>query len=115
MPGSDQDYQADRARGGLAGQAARPLEWNAMTDVELLGKLQSAVAPHVECVNVRGKGLGSFLFIQGKGRAVEASRHQSQWWLECWERQQEDDAPSAKELYLKTENAAVAAIVEWLR
>ena len=83
--------------------------------MELLAKLQSAVAPYVESVSLRGTGAASFLFIQGKGRVVEASRHENQWWLEFWERHQDDDASSVKELHFETNGEAMAAIVEWLR
>jgi hypothetical protein len=86
-----------------------------MTDHVLLVQLQVAVSPHVETVSLRGEGCSSFLFIESKGRTIEASRHENQWWLEFWNTQQEDDAAPAKKITLDTNEKALAAITDWLR
>jgi hypothetical protein len=84
-----------------------------MTDLDVLGQLRATVSPQVEKVGLRGQECSSFLFFESKGRAIEASQNESQWWLEFWNKK--DDATPAKELTLDTNQEALAAITDWLR
>jgi hypothetical protein len=83
--------------------------------LEILEQLQETVRPLVETVSLRGEGCSSFLFIESKGRAIEASRTGNQWWLEFWDIPSGDDAAPAKELTLDTNEEALEAITDWLR
>jgi len=72
------------------------------------------VGPLVEAVSLRGEGRAAFLFVEGKGRAVEVGRTGGRWWLEFWE-SGEDEVSPAKELTVDTDEEVVSAITDWLR
>lgn len=86
-----------------------------MSDLERLRQLQTAVVPLAEAVSLRGEGHAAFLFIEGKGRAVEAGRTGGRWWLEFWDSGAEDEVAPAKELIVDTDEEALAEIADWLR
>jgi hypothetical protein len=85
-----------------------------MSDLERLRQLQTAVVPLAEAVSLRGEGQAAFLFVEGKGRAVEAGRTGGRRWLEFWNGG-EDEVSPAKELTVDTDEEALSEIADWLR
>jgi hypothetical protein len=78
---------------------------------EVLDKL----TPHLETVCLKGQGLSSFVYAVNHGRAVEISEKNGGFWLEFWEKSEDEDAAPVKELTVETGKDAVANALHWLR
>ena len=61
---------------------------------DILGEL----TPHLEKACLKGQGTSSFVYAVNKGRAVEISEDNGGYWLEFWEKSEDEDAPPVKEL-----------------
>ncbi len=69
---------------------------------------------NIEGVSIRGENLASFIYAEEKGRAVEISKDDSEWWLEFWEDLEDDDGPPVKDEVLKDSSQVVVQAVHWL-
>jgi hypothetical protein len=79
-----------------------------------LEDIKRVVEGRVDRVSLRGKGMASFLFAEHQGRAVELSWNRSEWWIEFWERSQDDDAAPVREQIAHSDASALKALTEWL-
>lgn len=79
-----------------------------------LAEIQDELAPHFENVYLKGHGLSSFLYVANKGRAVEISEENGGFWLEFWEKSDDEDAAPVKELTLAHPDQAVREATRWL-
>ncbi len=64
--------------------------------------------------SLRGSGAAEFVFAERQGRAVELSRSQEQWFVEFWERSNDENAPATKEAFYKSSTEVLEAIAAWL-
>jgi hypothetical protein len=66
-------------------------------------------------VSMRGSGAGQFLFLENAGRAVESSIHSDgSWWIEVWERSDDENAGPVEEHWADPDDEALALISAWL-
>jgi hypothetical protein len=72
-----------------------------------LAEIQDEFAPHFENVCLKGHGLSSFFYVANKGRAVEISEENGGYWLEFWEKSDDEDAAPVKELSVAHPDQAV--------
>ncbi len=79
-----------------------------------LAEIQEELTPHFEKVCLKGQGLSSFLYVVNKGRAVEISESDGGFWLEFWEKSDDEDAASVKELTVDRCEDAIEATKHWL-
>lgn len=65
--------------------------------------------------SIRGEGAGSFLFAEMGARAIEASLHaEGGWWIEFWDADVDEAAPSVGEVTLAGDGEALEACLKWL-
>jgi hypothetical protein len=88
---------------------------NEMSCPESLAALQARIAGIVDDVSCRGSGASAFLYAEHAGRAIEVSCDSGRWWIEFWDREEDDDAPPVHELWATSDDEAYQAIQEWLR
>jgi hypothetical protein len=79
-----------------------------------LSELQDELAPQFERVSLKGQGASSFLYLLNKGRAVEISEDSGGFWLEFWEKSDDEDAPPVKEMILASGELALRETRAWL-
>jgi hypothetical protein len=80
-----------------------------------LAEILDELTPHLEKVCLKGQGVSSFVYAVNKDRAVEISEHNGGFWLEFWEKSEDEDAPPVKELIVETGKDAVQNAIRWLR
>lgn len=80
-----------------------------------LAEIQDALAAHMDQVSLKGQGRSSFVFATNNGRAVEISEHDGGYWLEFWERSEDEDAAPVKELTVTAAQDAIRVSMDWLR
>ena len=78
--------------------------------VEILNEL----TPHLEKVCLKGHGASSFVYAVNKGRAVEISEDNGGFWLELWEKSDDEDAGPVKERTVVRSEQAVQETLRWL-
>jgi hypothetical protein len=79
-----------------------------------LARIKELLEGQFASLSIRGKGASSFLFIEHAGRAAELSWNGTSWWLEFWDRSEDEDAPPVAERMTVSEAQAVEAIQGWL-
>ena len=79
-----------------------------------LNDVQAELFKRAEAASLRGDGEGAFVFAENRGRAIEISRSQSQWWVEFWENSTDEDAPPIREEFFASVVDAVEEIAAWL-
>jgi len=79
-----------------------------------LTELQDELMPQFENVCLRGRGASSFVYVLEKGRAVEVSEENGGFWLEFWDRSDDEDAPPVKEMTLESPEQVLREIRRWL-
>ena len=82
-----------------------------------LAEILDELTPQLEKVCLKGHGLSSFIYAVKKDRAVEISENNGGFWLEFWEKDENEDADAApvKELIVETGKDAVRNAIRWLR
>jgi hypothetical protein len=80
-----------------------------------LSEILDELTPHVESASLKGHGAASFVHAVNKGRAVEISEDNGGFWLEFWEKSDDEDAAPVKELTAHSIEEAVQAAARWLR
>ena len=80
-----------------------------------LAEILDELTPHLEKVCLKGDGVSSFVYAVNKGRAVEISEDNGGFWLEFWEKSEDEDAAPVKELIVETGRDAVQNAIRWLR
>jgi len=80
-----------------------------------LAEILDELTPHSQEVFLKGHGLSSFVYAVNKGRAVEISEDNGGFWLEFWEKSEDEDAAPVKEMIGETGNDAVLNAIRWLR
>lgn len=79
-----------------------------------LSELQDELASLFEKVILKGQGPSSFLHVVDKGRAVEFSEDGGGFWLEFWEKSEDEDAAPVKEMTLASSEQAMRETRAWL-
>lgn len=85
-----------------------------LASINRLKQLESRLGPVVESISIRGLSGGPFLFATNRGRAVEASISNEEWWIEFWEDNADPDASPVKEATVPTDYEARQEILDWL-
>ncbi len=85
-----------------------------MQSISQLASLESSVSNMFEHVSLRGLADGPFLFAQHGERSAEVSTNDGQWWIEFWNKSDDEDAPPVKEITLTTEGDVCDALLNWL-
>ena len=80
-----------------------------------LAEILDELTLHLEKVCLKGHGVSSFVYAVNKDRAVEISEDNGGFWLEFWEKSEDEDAAPMKELIVKTGKDAVQNALRWLR
>jgi hypothetical protein len=79
-----------------------------------LTEIIDELTPQLEEVCFKGQGAASFVYAINKGRAVEISENDDGFWLEFWEKSNDEDAAPVKETTVATSNQGIRKIKEWL-
>jgi hypothetical protein len=85
-----------------------------MDVIDELQHMLHQLSPQCEHVSLRGQGRARFVFAQHKGRALEISESDGNWWLEFWDADPDLDAAPVKELTLQTARQAEKEAIDWL-
>ena len=80
-----------------------------------LEEILDELTPHSKEICLRGHGASSFVYAVNNDRAVEISEDNGGFWLEFWEKSEDEDAAPVKEMTVKTSNDAVQNTIRWLR
>jgi hypothetical protein len=64
--------------------------------------------------SLRGLGSASFLSVVSKGRAVEISEDNGGFWLEFWEKSDDEDTGPVREMIVSSCENAVGETKLWL-
>ena len=80
-----------------------------------LAEIQEQLAPQIESASLRGTGPASFVFAVNKGRAVEISEDNGGFWLEFWEKSDDEDVGPVNEVSAESSADAVQEAIRWLR
>ncbi len=80
-----------------------------------LAEILDELTPHLENVCLKGHGVSSFVYAVNKDRAVEISEDNGGFWLEFWEKSEDEDAAPVKEMTVETSKDAVQNTLRWLR
>jgi hypothetical protein len=78
---------------------------------EILGDL----TPHLEQVCLKGEGVSASVYAMNQGRAVEICENNGGFWLEFWEKSDDEDAAPMKEMIAETGKDAAQHAIRWLR
>lgn len=79
-----------------------------------LTEIQAELTEQFEKVLLKGHGASSFVYILNKGRAVEVSEENSGYWLEFWEKSDDEDAAPVQEMTLDRPEQVLREIRQWL-
>ena len=80
-----------------------------------LAEILDELTPHLEKICLKDHGVSSFVYAVNKDRAVEISEDNGGFWLEFWEKSEDEDAAPVKELTEETGKEAVQNAIRWLR
>ncbi len=80
-----------------------------------LEEILDELTPHAKGVCMKGHGLSSFVYAVNNDRAVEISEDNGGFWLEFWEKSDDEDAAPVKEMTVQTPKDAVQNTLRWLR
>ena len=80
-----------------------------------LEEIHAALAQRFEKVDLKGHGPSSFIYASNNGRAVEISKKNGGFWLEFWEKSDDEDAGPVKELTVESGEGAIHEAAQWLR
>jgi hypothetical protein len=80
-----------------------------------LAEVQDQLAAQFENVHLKGQGAASFLYVANDGRAVEISEDYGGFWLEFWERSDDEDAAPTKEMSVESGDQAAREARRWLQ
>jgi hypothetical protein len=81
---------------------------------EELQHMLNQLSLQFEDVSLRGHGQARFVFARHKGRALEISESEGDWWVEFWDANPDADAGPVRELTVQTSQAAVKEATDWL-
>lgn len=79
-----------------------------------LAEIEAELSLQFENVRLKGHGFSSFLFATSGGRAVEISEDNGSFWLEFWEKSDDEDAAPVKEMSVVAAEQAVMETKRWL-
>lgn len=88
-----------------------------MTGSQSIAALQSLevrLVAAIERVSIRGRDIGAFLFAEHAGRAIEVSTNDGKWWIEMWDRDEDEYAQPVREVTVQSDDEAVQEILSWL-
>ena len=74
-----------------------------------LEEILDELNPHSKEICLRGHGASSFVYAVNNDRAVEISEDNGGFWLEFWEKSEDEDAAPVRELIVETGTDAEAA------
>ncbi len=76
--------------------------------------VKTKVTPHFEKVCLKGHGASSFIYVLNNGRAVEISEDNGGFWLEFWEKSEDEDAAPVREQTVDSGERAIQEARKWL-
>ncbi len=79
-----------------------------------LAEILDELTPRFEKVCLKGHGASSFLYVMNKGRAVEISEDNGGFWLEFWEKSDDEDAAPVREKAVDSGKGAIQEAKKWL-
>ena len=79
-----------------------------------LAEILDELTPHLEKVDLKGHGVSSFVYAVNEDRAVEISEDNGGFWLEFWEKSEDEDAAPVREIIVETSKDAVQNAIRWL-
>jgi len=79
-----------------------------------LAEIHDELASSCEKVLLKGEGSSSFVFAVNKGRAVEISEDNGGFWLEFWDKSDDEDAGPVKEMTVDSSEKAIRETSQWL-
>ncbi len=85
-----------------------------MPSISHLKSLETRLCNSIDQVSIRGLADGPFLFACHRGRSVEVSTNDGQWWIEFWEKSDDEDAAPIGEVTVASEEEACQALLDWL-
>jgi len=81
-----------------------------------LRQLKTKLIATVDQVSIRGSGMGEILFAMHQGRAdVVSKKDDRHWWMEFWERSDDDHASPVREVTAQSEDEVLQTLLDWLR
>jgi hypothetical protein len=79
-----------------------------------LAEIQEELSRQFDKVTLKGQGLSSFLYVVHNGRGVEISEENGGFWLEFWDKSDDEDAGPVKEITVVNSNQAIQEAARWL-
>ena len=80
-----------------------------------LAEILDELRPHLETVCLKGRSDSSFIYAVNNDRAVEISEDDGGFWVEFWEKCEDEDAAPVKEMIVETGKDAVQSAFRWLK
>ena len=80
-----------------------------------LPEICDELMPLFEKVCLKGHGSSSFVYAVNRGRAVEISEDDGGFWLEFWEKSDDEDAAAVHEMTVIDAEQAVQQTQQWLK
>ena len=77
-------------------------------------EIQDELTPLFEKVCLKGHGASLFIYAVNNGRAVEISEDNGGFWLEFWEKSEDEDAAPVKEMTVDSGERAIQEAKKWL-
>ena len=79
-----------------------------------LAEIQDELSRQFDEVTFKGRGRSSFLHVVHNGRGVEMSEDDGKFWLEFWEKCDDEDAGPVRELTVVNSKLAIQETKRWL-
>ena len=79
-----------------------------------LAEIQEELARDFDNISLKGQGCSSFLYVTHNGRGVEISEDKGAYWLEFWEKSDDEDAGPVKEITVNGGDRAISETRRWL-
>ncbi len=79
-----------------------------------LEEIHDDLAEQFPGLRMSGQGRSSFMYVTNDGRAVEISEGNGGFWLEFWEKDEDEDAAPVKEKTVVSCQQAIQETKQWL-
>jgi hypothetical protein len=79
-----------------------------------LAEIQEELSRQFENVTLKGQGASSFLYLFHNGRGIEISEQNGGFWLEFWEKSDDEDSGPVKEMTVARPELAIQETTRWL-
>lgn len=82
--------------------------------ISALQTIATLLSSKVDEVSIKGTTAATFIFASHHGRSVEISESEQGWWIEFWQKTDEDFPAPAHESTVQTDAEAVRQSIDWL-